>query len=244
MVQAFTPEKGKLCFRTAVCAGIQTTNILNAVIYLRTMQRRTTHQNEPHQHDNRKRARSGSRPVTPLLDEDDDNDSSVGNKSPSPNGRNAKLSELFMKLAKLHQSCPLLAEDAWKAYSFHVTAGRLRQLDFEIRDDPAMLSKIRKIPGFGDSTLRMIQEYLSTGTFQRIEAFEADPDRIAMKRMMSIWGVGRVKVGRGPDPQVYGDGRRSFVTHIVPYLGFGAGETGVQRYFTSSKRVGVRETAT
>lgn len=111
-----------------------------------------------------------------------------------PKGRNAELSELFLKLSKLHQSCPLFPEDTWKAYSFHVTAGRLRHLEFEITDDPALLTKIRQIRGFGDSTLRMIQEFLSTGTFQRIDAFEADRDRIAMKRMMAIWGVGRVKV--------------------------------------------------
>jgi DNA polymerase/3'-5' exonuclease PolX len=103
---------------------------------------------------------------------------------------------MFDKMSKLHQSCPLLRDDNWKAYSFNVTAGRLRNIDFDIVDDPIVMKKLRGVKGIGASSVGKIQEYFNTGSMIRIKEFETDPKRVAMKKMMDIWGVGRVKVRR------------------------------------------------
>ena len=116
-------------------------------------------------------------------------------QSDSATPRNHELSVLFTKLSKLHQSCPLLAVDNWKAYCFSVISSRLRHLDFEITDNPDTLERVRKVKGIGESSLDKIKEYLQTGTISRIQEFESDPKRVAMKKMMNIWGVGRNKVG-------------------------------------------------
>lgn len=111
-----------------------------------------------------------------------------------PSGaRNVELSELFKKLSKLHQTCPLLPVDQWKSYCFSVTSGRLRNLSFEVTNDPRVLQRLKSIRGFGTGTMDKIDEFLETGDISRIMEFETDPKRIAMKKMMDIWGVGRVK---------------------------------------------------
>ena len=109
---------------------------------------------------------------------------------------NQELSELFRQLSKLHQSSPLLAEDSWKAYCFNSVAGRLAKLDFEIFNDPKVLNMLGSIKGIGPSTLDKIKEYLETGTLSRIHEFNTDPKRVAMRKMMNIWGVGRASVRR------------------------------------------------
>ena len=67
-------------------------------------------------------------------------------------------------------------------------------MDFEIVNNPAVLERLSKIKGVGRSTMEKIQEFLTTGSIRRIYEFETDPDRIAMKNMMDIWGVGCVTV--------------------------------------------------
>jgi hypothetical protein len=108
--------------------------------------------------------------------------------------RNAEVAEVFRKLSNLHQSCPLLPVDNWKAYSFRVVAGRVLNLNFEVSDDPETLERLRNVTGIGSSSFVKIKEYLRTGSLSRIVEFQTDPRRIAMKNMMDIWGVGRVKV--------------------------------------------------
>ena len=103
---------------------------------------------------------------------------------------------MFDKMSKLHQSCPLLDSDQWKAYQFKVIAGRLRNIDFDIVNNPDAFELLKGVKGIGASSREKIQEYLSTGSMSRIKEFETDPRRIAMKKMMNIWGVGRVKVRR------------------------------------------------
>ena len=103
---------------------------------------------------------------------------------------------MFEKMSKLHQSCPLLKIDLWKAYQFKVIAGRLRNINFEIANNPDALELLKGIKGIGASSREKIQEYLNTGSMSRIKEFEIDPKRVAMKKMMDIWGVGRVKVRR------------------------------------------------
>ena len=108
--------------------------------------------------------------------------------------RNRAIAEVFRTLSNLHQSCPLLEIDQWKAYMFRIIAGRLCNLDFEICNDPVILNRLRKIPGIGSNSVDKIQEYLESGTLSRIQAFSSDPQRVAMKNMMNIWGVGRKTV--------------------------------------------------
>jgi DNA polymerase/3'-5' exonuclease PolX len=107
---------------------------------------------------------------------------------------NQSLSEAFRTLSKRHQEMPLNGElDAWKSYSFQITAGRLLHLGFEIRDSPEVLRHLASINGFGSSTMDIITDYLRTQQCSRLRNLESDPDRIAMKNMMNIWGVGRLR---------------------------------------------------
>jgi DNA polymerase/3'-5' exonuclease PolX len=107
--------------------------------------------------------------------------------------RNLELSELFRTLAKLHQDCPLYANDDWKAYMFQLVSGRIKHLDFEVTNDPNILQRLRNISGFGASTMQIIEEFLETGASSRVKEFETDKQRVAMNVMMNIWGVGRVR---------------------------------------------------
>lgn len=117
----------------------------------------------------------------------------TGNASFSNVAWNRQLSEVFHKLSKLHQACPLNESDDWKAYSFNVTSGRLRHLGFEIANEPEVLAQVKRVQGIGPSQMQIIKEFLETGTLERIKQFETDPRRVAMKRFMNIWGVGRIK---------------------------------------------------
>ncbi len=120
--------------------------------------------------------------------QDNDNHISVHFK------RNGEIAEVFRTLANLHQSSPLLEMDQWKSYMLRIIAGRLTNLDFEIKDDPQTLERLRNISGIGSNSVDKIQEYLESGTVTRIEEFKSDPKRVAMKNMMNIWGVGRKTV--------------------------------------------------
>lgn len=108
--------------------------------------------------------------------------------------RNNELAEVFRELSNLHQSCPLLEMDQWKAYMFRIIAGRLTYLDFEITNDPDTLSRLRRISGIGSNSVDKIQEFLETGRIARFEEFNSDPQRVSMRNMMGIWGVGRKTV--------------------------------------------------
>jgi DNA polymerase/3'-5' exonuclease PolX len=103
-----------------------------------------------------------------------------------------ELARVFKELGNLHQECPLLPVDTWKAYCFRVVAGRIQNLDFEISHDT--LDRLRRIKGIGASSADKAREYLETGNLSRIKEIKTDPRRIAMKQMMDIWGVGRIKV--------------------------------------------------
>jgi DNA polymerase/3'-5' exonuclease PolX len=67
-------------------------------------------------------------------------------------------------------------------------------LSFEISNNSDTLERLRTVKGIGSSSFEKIKEYLSTGSLSRIREFQTDPQRVAMKNMMDIWGVGRVKV--------------------------------------------------
>lgn len=105
--------------------------------------------------------------------------------------RNRPLSDVFRKLAKLHQDCPLYANDDWKAYMFQLISGRILHLDFVVTIND--IDRLSRMNGFGASTMQIIQEFLETGICRRIVEFENDSQRKAMNVMMHIWGVGRVR---------------------------------------------------
>lgn len=107
--------------------------------------------------------------------------------------RNKDLAEHFHRLSKSYQECPLFPEDVWKAYSFQVLSGRLRHIDFVVTNDPEILKRLKTVKGFGESSMQVITEYLATGSSNRMRELEMDKLRIAMKVMMNIWGVGRVR---------------------------------------------------
>jgi DNA polymerase/3'-5' exonuclease PolX len=106
---------------------------------------------------------------------------------------NEEISKVFKKLAGLYQSCPLEKDDVWRAYQFRINAGRVMQLGFEISDDT--LDKLKKdVVGFGDSCLEIISQYFESGGVERIKTLETEKSRVAMHKMMDIWGVGSKKV--------------------------------------------------
>jgi hypothetical protein len=115
----------------------------------------------------------------------------VSSRKPFP--RNVKCAEVFKQLSNLHQDMPLLDMDQWKSYCFRIVSGRLLHLDFEVDTDPTTLSRLRGIKGFGKSVVEKIEEILYTGTVSRLQEFQHDPNRVAMKNLTAIWGVGRVK---------------------------------------------------
>ena len=105
--------------------------------------------------------------------------------------RNRPISEVFRKLAKLHQDCPLYVNDDWKAYMFQLISGRLLHLDFVVTIQE--IDRLSRLNGFGASTIQIIKDFVETGVCQRIIEFENDAQRKAMKVMMNIWGVGRAR---------------------------------------------------
>ena len=108
--------------------------------------------------------------------------------------RNLELSKAFEKLSKLYKGAPLQRFDLWKALQFSLIAGRVRHLNFEIAKDPLRWEKLKAVKKIGPSALQMIREFLETGQISRVEGLETDPRRVAMTRMMNIWGVGPSKV--------------------------------------------------
>ena len=114
--------------------------------------------------------------------------------SPLHAPRNIKLSKLFSELAKEHKSSPLDDIDEWRYYMFTLISGRVKKLHFEIVYNEEVFKNLKKIKGFGNSIISKIKEFLLTGKCERLQELRKDPLRIAMKNMMSIWGVGRVKV--------------------------------------------------
>jgi Holliday junction resolvasome RuvABC DNA-binding subunit len=67
-------------------------------------------------------------------------------------------------------------------------------LDFEITNDRPCFERLLKVSGIGERTVAKIHEYFERGTFDRIVEFKKDPQRVAMKVMMGIWGVGEKTV--------------------------------------------------
>ncbi|GAX27162.1 DNA polymerase beta [Fistulifera solaris] len=107
--------------------------------------------------------------------------------------RNKKLSDHFCQLSKLYQTSPIQDTDEWRAYSFNLTAGRLRFLDFDVTDDPEVLQKLAKSKGFGATSMAIVRDFFRTGASSRLKELENDETRVVMRRMMNIWGVGRAK---------------------------------------------------
>ncbi len=107
--------------------------------------------------------------------------------------RNEKLSDHFCQLSKLYQTSPIQDTDEWRAYSFNLTAGRLRFLDFDVTDDPEILQKLAKSKGFGATSMAIVRDFFRTGASSRLKELENESTRVVMRRMMNIWGVGRAK---------------------------------------------------
>ena len=106
--------------------------------------------------------------------------------------RNIQVADEFKKLSDLHLSMSLMPTDVWKSYCFRIVAGRLSELDFEIGDDDETQRRLRSIKGFGKSVCEKIQECIQHGTIARIQEFNSDPQRQAMRNLKDIWGVGTV----------------------------------------------------
>ena len=104
--------------------------------------------------------------------------------------RNLKISECFLKLSKIYEQSPCLQEDDMKARQYHLIAGRLQNIDFDIQYD-ASIRQLREIPFVGASTAQMIQQILQTGRLRRLDSFRKDPTRIAMRNLLAIWGIGQ-----------------------------------------------------
>lgn len=101
---------------------------------------------------------------------------------------------MFHRLAKLHQECSLEPSDEYRALTNNLISGRLRQLDFEIT--PSNLDKVKKIKGIGQSSIDKMAEFFNRGDGKcnKMEEFEKDEQRMAMREMKRIWGVGQKKV--------------------------------------------------
>ena len=87
-------------------------------------------------------------------------------------------------------------DDEMKSYMLNLQSGRLRYLDFEVSLDN--LDRVKNIKGMGSSCIKKIREYLETGgrRCSRIEEFEKDELRMAMKAIKIIWGVGQATVSK------------------------------------------------
>jgi DNA polymerase/3'-5' exonuclease PolX len=102
---------------------------------------------------------------------------------------------MFHKLAKLHQECALKKGDEFRALTNNLISGRVKFLDFEIT--PYNLDMVKDIKGIGDSSAGKMKEFFERGDglCNRIEEFEKDEGRMAVRAMKNIWGVGISKVG-------------------------------------------------
>eukprot|EP00980_Cylindrotheca_fusiformis_P007936 scaffold1697_cov120-Cylindrotheca_fusiformis.AAC.18 len=113
-------------------------------------------------------------------------------KAKKPYAVNQRISQVFKRLAEIYQSSPIEKEDVWRSYQFRINAGRVMQLDFEISE--STLEKLKKdVVGFGDGCLEIISQYLESGEVERLKDLETDKPRVAMGKMMDIWGVGSKK---------------------------------------------------
>jgi len=100
------------------------------------------------------------------------------------------VSEFFLKLSKIYEQSPYLPSDGIKARQYHLIAGRLQKIGFDILPHTTN-RELKEIPFVGVSTAPMIQEILRTNRLRRLEHLRTDPIRIAMRDLMAIWGVGR-----------------------------------------------------
>jgi len=118
----------------------------------------------------------------------------------SASTRNTQLSDMFHKLAKMHQECSLEPSDEFRALTNNLISGRLRQLNFEIT--PHNLDRVKNIKGIGQSSADKMAEFFKRGDGKcnKMEKFEKDEQRMAMRAMKNIWGVGKVKVNKSHDP--------------------------------------------
>jgi hypothetical protein len=105
---------------------------------------------------------------------------------------NEELSKLFVKLSKLYQQGPLLTDGKWTAYTFHLVSGRLQRLGFEITIDIPTLRRLSQVRGISSSCLSIIKEFLTFQTCTRLVELKSNPERLAMKTFVNIWGVGPV----------------------------------------------------
>jgi len=116
--------------------------------------------------------------------------SSNPKKSPSTSrSMNNQIAEHFQQLSKLYQKAPLQEQDTWRAYTFSIAAGRLRHLPFVVSLDT--LDQLKQTQGFGPTSIAIVCDFLQGHHTGRMEALLRDPHRVAMKELMSIWGVGR-----------------------------------------------------
>jgi DNA polymerase/3'-5' exonuclease PolX len=115
------------------------------------------------------------------------------NQGQKPFPKNVKCADIFKHLSNLHKEMQLTDMDHWKSYCFRIVAGRLLHLDFEVGTDHDTMQRLKKIPGFGKGTLEKIEEILKTGTLERLRSFQDDPERMAMKSLTDVWGVGPSK---------------------------------------------------
>jgi len=107
--------------------------------------------------------------------------------------KNLELSDLLDRISKIYSESPLHDSDIWRGYTYKKAAGCLRYLDFEVDKDQKTLQKLRVIRGLGDKVLEHIIEYLTSNRSTLIQQLENDPKRVAVKKLMGIWGVGPTK---------------------------------------------------
>jgi len=86
--------------------------------------------------------------------------------------------------------------DVFKALTNNLISGRLMHMDFEVTLDS--LDKVLKTPGIGQSSVNKMAQFLKRGDGKcdKIEAFEQDEHRMAMRTFKRIWGVGKAMVSR------------------------------------------------
>jgi len=147
-----------------------------------TKRQETTTRTEQNSHNNNKNNNNNNNNND--HDDDDDDDEEC-----PPN--NVALADALKELSKLHQKMPLNDDDTWKAYALDKIAGRIRLLNFQVTLERESQELLKHLPGIGLGTIEKINEFLRTGQLSRTREFQNDPDRVAMKHMMAIWGVGR-----------------------------------------------------
>lgn len=104
--------------------------------------------------------------------------------------RNLAIADLFQRISKSYKTAPLNKDEEWKQYTFDLLASKVKRLDFDITLDN--LAQLRTKPGFGDSSVEIVADYLQNKSSQRLKELQEDAARQAMRAMMQIWGVGRV----------------------------------------------------